>query len=414
MTERAAVTDPTGLSFLSYRRTRLSEAQLLVQAQHDVGIPTWQDIQDLQYEPTEEALRMILADPKIANAVLWVTPEVTDSPMIRKVEAPAIVRRCRQGSGFFMHPVAAGGLDYRGAGQVLAGCLEGEDLANWNVDRVQGDPIAAYEAAGVARRILRRRLEVIHAYLPPEQPLPLTLHTRTPPPMEPGTALRLNWVQRFEGRCATLDSWREVLLPALRTVVETIGRAASRRRIEASGQCSIPAGIALGAAFLAPRGVPISWRQRMPEGSHQLWSLEATPEPCGLAVRLIPHNVSAEDLAVLVGVSDDPMPAFDASGEILPSFRAVVRVCPRIGRSMQLITPGQAVDAARLIETAIRDARKQFRPAGMVHVFMAGPVGLAMLAGQLFNTLGSVQTYDHVGEDGVGRYQPAALLRPAA
>lgn len=37
------MTDPTGRSFLSYRRGRKDEAALLIAAQHDHGIPTWQD-----------------------------------------------------------------------------------------------------------------------------------------------------------------------------------------------------------------------------------------------------------------------------------------------------------------------------------------------------------------------------------
>jgi hypothetical protein len=38
------MTDPTGRSFLSYRRARKDEAALLIAAHHDHGIPTWQDI----------------------------------------------------------------------------------------------------------------------------------------------------------------------------------------------------------------------------------------------------------------------------------------------------------------------------------------------------------------------------------
>jgi transposase len=38
--------------------------------------------------------------------------------------------------------------------------------------------------------------------------------------------------------------------------------------------------------------------------------------------------------------------------------------------------------------------------------------GLAILIGQLLNTFGSVQTYEHVTVDGSGQYRPAALLRP--
>jgi hypothetical protein len=42
------------------------------------------------------------------------------------------------------------------------------------------------------------------------------------------------------------------------------------------------------------------------------------------------------------------------------------------------------------------------------------PAGLAMLIGQLLNTLGPAQTYEHISTDGVGVYVPAALLTRAA
>ena len=38
------------------------------------------------------------------------------------------------------------------------------------------------------------------------------------------------------------------------------------------------------------------------------------------------------------------------------------------------------------------------------------PVGLAMLIGQLLNTLGPVQTYEHIQVDAIGVYEPAAVL----
>lgn len=414
MTDQDGPTDPTGLSFLSYRRSRLKEARMLVQAQHDVGIPTWQDTEDLEQEPTEEALREILADPVIANALLWLTPDVAESPMIRKVEAPAIVRRYRRGDGFFVHPVAAGGLDYEGAARTLAGCLDGEDLRHWNLEKAEGNPIGPGEAARIAGRILERRLEWVHASLPKGEPLRLTLHSRTRPPREPGFPLRLDWSRRFDGRSAPVDTWRDVLLPALSTVVRGSETRAPGRRVEASGRCCIPAGVALGAAFLAPRGVPIGWRQRMPDGTEQLWSLEASSEASGLDIGVIRQDVGAEDLAVLVGVSDDPMPAFEASRASLPRFRAMLRISPGVDRAVVLASPGQAVHAARLIERAIRDARADFRPRGAIHLFMATPLGLGMLVGQLLNTLGSVQTYEHLAEDAVGRFVAATTLTPAA
>jgi hypothetical protein len=45
---------------------------------------------------------------------------------------------------------------------------------------------------------------------------------------------------------------------------------------------------------------------------------------------------------------------------------------------------------------------------------MATSAGLAMLIGQLPNTFGAVQTYEHVTVDGSGQYRPAGLIQPNA
>jgi hypothetical protein len=42
------MTNPCGRSFLSYRRSQHAAAKLLIEAQHDLGIPTWQDVRDLE------------------------------------------------------------------------------------------------------------------------------------------------------------------------------------------------------------------------------------------------------------------------------------------------------------------------------------------------------------------------------
>lgn len=43
-------------------------------------------------------------------------------------------------------------------------------------------------------------------------------------------------------------------------------------------------------------------------------------------------------------------------------------------------------------------------------LFLAGPAGIAMLLGQLANGLGPIQTYEHLADDAMGRYEPAALV----
>lgn len=57
--------------------------------------------------------------------------------------------------------------------------------------------------------------------------------------------------------------------------------------------------------------------------------------------------------------------------------------------------------------------RNRLAPVNQIHMFMAGPAGLAVMIGQLSNTLGPMQTYEYITQTGTGVYQPAALLRPS-
>ena len=125
------MTDPTGRSFISYRRSRIAEAALLITAQRARGIPTWQDVTNLGAVPTEAAIRAVLVDPTTADALLWLTPEVESSTVIREVEVPLIAKRVARQDGFFAVTAAAGGLDYDSAA-LAAG---NPDVAYWNCVR---------------------------------------------------------------------------------------------------------------------------------------------------------------------------------------------------------------------------------------------------------------------------------------
>src|SRR5229473_5710147 len=137
------MTDPTGRSFLSYRRTRLGEARLLIEAQHDVGIPTWQDLSDLDAGHTDALLRETLEAETTANAVCWLTPDIEESNVITRTELPGIVKRIDKNDGFFMVPVAAGGLDYKDVTRVVGTYVGAHDLGQWNVRKALSDPISA-------------------------------------------------------------------------------------------------------------------------------------------------------------------------------------------------------------------------------------------------------------------------------
>jgi hypothetical protein len=61
--------------------------------------------------------------------VVWLTPEVETSDVIRRVELPLILRRARDRDAFFVNPVAAGGLDYGAAAAIVTptGVLDPSD-----------------------------------------------------------------------------------------------------------------------------------------------------------------------------------------------------------------------------------------------------------------------------------------------
>jgi len=406
------MTDPTGKSFLSYRRLRNDEAALLISAQHDHGIPTWQDTYNLGSVPTEDEIRRILADPSTASAVLFITPEVEDSSIIRNVEIPKIIQRVEAGDGFFVVPLVVGGIDYPRAAEVSSNYLSAQNLADWNLHKIFAPTLVGGDAAEVAKRVLIQRMQAIHRHLAPGLPLRVGLFVRRPPAFEPGPALTLNWSSRFADKEASAVLWRDVLLPSLSRIADVIRQHAPGRDVEAFGIPTLPAALALGCAFLSTAAITISWRQITTGRHDQLWSLAVEREPSGFAHRTWSKNASARDIAVLVSVADNVEPLFAACQRDLPPLRALVHVRRDEAYPHNIASPGQATDIALTVQDGMRTVRREYGNIGTVHLFMAAPAGLAVLVGQLLNTFGAVQTYEHVVADGSGCYKPAALLHP--
>ena len=409
------MTDVTGRSFLSYRRTRLNEARLLIEAQHDLGIPTWQDLSELDEGHTDALLREVLAAETTANAVCWLTPDVEKSDVITRTELPGIMKRIEQNDGFFMVPVAAGGLAYEEVTRVVGTYLGIHDLGQWNVRKVPSDPISAKDAAGVAGQVLKRRLQEISKRIPSGEPLRLVLNTRKKPAFEPSVALSLDWTHRLEGRLPkSAEVWKGHLLPALETIAQMCEQHAAGHPIIAEGLCALPAAVALGTTFLATRRLSLGWRQVSQKRSPEVWSLKEQLEPSGFAPQTSPGSVGGNDLALLVSVASNVEPAFAASRPQLPAFRGMVVVTKPGDYPHDIDTPGKAADIVRVIAEGLRRARDTFQPRGSVHLFLAAPAGLAVMIGQTLNTLGPIQTYEHLATDAVGIYEPAALLEPSA
>ena len=81
-------------------------------------MPTWRDLDDLGTEPTEDELVLTLNDVGIAGAIMLVSPQVATSPMVKVVEASAILYCYKKRDGFLLKPVLIN-LDYPDIDRVL-------------------------------------------------------------------------------------------------------------------------------------------------------------------------------------------------------------------------------------------------------------------------------------------------------
>jgi hypothetical protein len=262
---------------------------------------------------------------------------------------------------------------------------------------------------------LKRRIQEIPKRMSPAEPLRLVLNTRKKPAFEPGVAFSLDWTHRFDGRLSKPpEAWRDHLLPALETVARTCEQHAGGHPVIAEGLCALPAAVALGATFLTTRRLPLAWRQISPKRPPEVWSISEKPEPSGFTAQVSSASASGDDLALLVSVASNVEPAFGASRPKLPAFRALIAVTKAGNYPHDIEAPGQAADIVRVIAEALRKARDNFQPRGTIHLFLAVPAGLAVMIGQTLNTFGPIQTYEHVGIDAVGEYQPAVQLEPSA
>lgn len=252
----------------------------------------------------------------------------------------------------------------------------------------------------------------IHRQLPQGEHLRLGFFVRKPPPFAAGVALALDWSSHFAEKETAADIWQTTLLPALERIASAIRQHAPGREVEAFGLPTLPAAVALGSAFLNTSGLRLTWRQFMPDHTEQPWSLSQPRVDTGFKPTLSGKDASARDIAVLVSVADNTEPVFAAYQNKLSSLRALVHIAKPGNYPHRLSSPGEAADVAYVVQDGMRATRRDYGDIGIVHLFMAAPAGLAVLIGQLLNTFGSVQTYEHVTVDGSGQYRPAALLRP--
>lgn len=220
----------------------------------------------------------------------------------------------------------------------------------------------------------------------------------------------LNWVDLFDGdepwtRIQPRDpaGWKRIdgeLVDAA-TAIENVGWRSTLVR----GAMRQATFFRVGIALPAVRGHTLRYFQ-----ADQLWSTDAVKSQIA-NLRMQRTSIGLGiDLAVAVGVTVDPT---DAVASYLRDTNIPVgnllTILPAIGANDQAVVgPGHAVSFAEQIRNLVRGELEQDAGATRIHLFLAGPGGLALLLGHRWNKTRPTVVYEHLG---IGRgYAPAFVI----
>lgn len=220
-------------------------------------------------------------------------------------------------------------------------------------------------------------------------------------------AAALDWVHLYDG-----DQPRTRLAPrnpaGWQTMDRELTRATARLEFEGfttfllRGAMRQATFFRVGTLLPGVRHHTITYRQ-----GGRTWATNSPKAPVAAPLTRRTSLRQGRDLAVVVGVALDPT---DAVVNYLATARvpvdSVLTITPAAGPDDQVIdSPGAAVALAVHIRDQARAAVTVEASVGRVHLFLAGPGGLALLLGHRWSRIRETVVYEHLGA-GKG-YTPA-------
>ncbi|MFH9658591.1 SAVED domain-containing protein [Streptomyces sp. NPDC017248] len=232
----------------------------------------------------------------------------------------------------------------------------------------------------------------------------LSIATLKPDPMAPDASHVINWVDRFDGDSAYTK--RRPLLPntwgQLQMDIEAVPGhlPAGTAAVSVTGSIRLAPAFLVGTTFRMVTGTDVAVVQR-----GQLWSTN-DPFDTSLVPRVTEHEIGqGDEIAVAIAV------AADLTEDVLEYLRE--QNLP-VGKLIVLTPPsGSAKDGsvsdgttANALAAGMRDHLRRFsRRIRRMHLFLACPMGLAVLLGNRWNRLCQTIVYEDVKID--SGYEPA-------
>lgn len=131
----------------------------------------------------------------------------------------------------------------------------------------------------------------------------------------------------------------------------------------------------------------------------QLWSTDALKAPIAAPQAPLTTVSTGTDLAVAVGVAVDPTTAVLGyiQAAALP-IDHLLTILPAQGADDQAVASArQAVTYAQKIRDLVREDLERHPDTQRIHLFLAGPGGLALLLGHRWNRTRPTVVYEHLG-----------------
>ncbi len=206
----------------------------------------------------------------------------------------------------------------------------------------------------------------------------------------------LDWSKYFERKSrkiASVEVWQQELLPELTSLQKKIRESGTVRLIKLEGSACLSAGVALGWAFPEVAGYTIELQPRMGQKTAP-WRTDVSVEQnFKLNAKDSEIQGNGSGLAVKFNIVADVTGDLNKYiSESKTQFKASLELSPKNGIG-ENITKESAIGYVRDAKRLMREVARKY-DVDRVHLFFAGPLGVAIFLGQLLNTMPEVQCYE--------------------
>lgn len=211
-------------------------------------------------------------------------------------------------------------------------------------------------------------------------------------PLAEQAAVSVDWVDRIDGD----KDWTRVAPAPPHTWAELAADVAAvpsglhgARRILVGGHMRQATGFLVGAELRRVLGYEVGVRQ-----GDQLWSSEETTQSYPLEVAEQTVGSGTGTTLIVNVAADAASAAIDWIRQSQLQVGAIVTATPSTGTGPRAVpTPA----AANSLAVAVRDLARRYASAESLHLFLIGPLGLAVLMGHHWNRVATTHIYEHLG-----------------